>query len=175
MDEGDLRAALVRDLNERTRLRRITSGAVLLVTLGLSVAIATPKTDFKAGTPVSSKDLNDSFKDLDTRVATAAKPRAFGARIRMGGGCEVKPGASGAPTWVSCTPQAAGISDIKFAPNTFADTPACVVTPTSDITCSAVVNSSVSATVRCYFGSGATSSLADTDISLLCTATNVTP
>jgi hypothetical protein len=50
MDENaTLREALVRDLNERTRLRCITSGAVLLATLGLSVAIATPKNTFKAG------------------------------------------------------------------------------------------------------------------------------
>jgi hypothetical protein len=50
------------------QLGRVAMTLVALVIMCGGVAIATPKTDFKAGTPVSSKDLNDSFKDVDSRL-----------------------------------------------------------------------------------------------------------
>jgi hypothetical protein len=142
---------------------------VVLATLGVGVALAAPKHTFTSGETVSASELNATLADLDQRLTAAARPTTFGARIRMGAGCEVRPGTSGTPTWVSCTPQATGVSGIKFAPNTFKDVPVCTISPQSDISCSMVVNSAASATARCYFGSGASSSLADSDINLICT------
>ena len=72
-ENAALREALVRDLNERTRLRRITSAAVLLATLGLSVAIATPKNTFKVGEKLSADAVNATFSDLDKRVSDATE------------------------------------------------------------------------------------------------------
>jgi hypothetical protein len=74
-NDPTVQQALLRDLRERALFRRVIAGAVLLATLGVGVAFATPN-KFQAGDPVSAEKLNQNFADIETRLASLETKKA---------------------------------------------------------------------------------------------------
>lgn len=162
--------AILADLRDRKRHRRIVTSLVAVATLGAGIAAAAPTTKFKSGDTLSALALNTTLEDFDNRLAEASRPKTFGLFIKQSDGCVISPSTT---TWATCSPGATGVSNVKIASTTFRSIPACTVSSGSDIACSVKVDSSTSATVRCFVGSGASSSLVDAGVYLICTETQL--
>lgn len=79
-----VREALLRDLNERARLRRVATAAVVLACLTVGIAAAAPPMTFSSGEELKSTKLNDNFREIDARLTTLETKKARATNPKTG-------------------------------------------------------------------------------------------
>jgi hypothetical protein len=108
---------IVIDLELTPAQKRVVRMAVVagtvIASLGLGVAVATPKHAFTSGTPVRASDMNDNFNDLDTRVSALQSGAANALHTRSAGWQVVAAIVDG----TASTPRVLGTGNPDYAPD----------------------------------------------------------
>lgn len=129
-----VRDALLKDLAERGRFRRIVASCVVLATLGVGVALAAPKHKFESGKALSSFELNENFAEVDARLTAVEARPGIGSPT---GGVTVASAlldshnaasiVSSDGNWISAvTKPGTGEVIVTITPGVFTTTPNCV-------------------------------------------------